>query len=828
MAFAYSVDLCKRLERKFRGLALRRPFSVDRYDAGDRLEYDITPVEARGEPCRVKLEIEKFVGGGFAGQVYKVRILESKGTLAEEVPVGGSFALKILIPPSAGAELFRNLLYFVGFQGQFQPQTNPTAARAGAIWQKLIRRAAGIRFGSESCVNDVHGTFVDHRLGSCGELSDWIDGRVWRLEVDDRVDLLKQWRRGKVVDENALGSPEYRSKKRFMTSFVRLLNDIGAPEFARQYEWSTCKSQPNCLKRTAAEADPEAGLTAVDFRAGLALLPFLPMSPGDFLLILKGLARGSLVQFDRGDLDQLERFMSDNGMRFADMRDLFAELRELEEVYRNSLIDITHNHVRLLFSGALWKQIMQSAVTGWRVRTLVDSGGEDALRGRALPTALFALLGLLPFIGRPLRRLWGRADYRSHYRSMLTSFGYLRRAVAGKMAERTISWHRAGRITEDKAEKVASSSPAFAHHLLVSLLPAGIHRLLTDISCLKELIYNIAVRPVRLYFNAAMREEWLREMVKEGERKRIVTEADAQLILSRIDEPYIQKYLKSLAVHVCTAPVTQVVSLIVAAIYIMTHPELPRAQAYGMAVGIVALFQVVPISPGSLARGLYVVYLVIRERNFKDYNIALFLGFFKYVGYLAFPIQMTYRYPTMARFMAAYWATNAVHIVPVFGENGALLEHKVFTLFYNVPLTLRGRMRRRAELREALPARRWHLLPVAVVGAAVLAATAYLLSRSLGQMPELSDIWWCMLLTPLICGSLFTLLAGGVAFGGRVVGAVFCGIATGLLFAVATYGLTGWEMPLGQFAAGAVWRLFIAGVLAPIGAIVTEICLPEP
>jgi len=70
-----------------------------------------------------------------------------------------------------------------------------------------------------------------------------------------------------------------------------------------------------------------------------------------------------------------------------------------------------------------------------------------------------------------------------------------------------------------------------------------------------------------------------------------------------------------------------------------------------------------------------VLYLVIRERNIKDYNIALVLAFFKYVGYLAFPIQMAYRYPVLARFMAVHWATSAVHIVPVFGESGALLEH---------------------------------------------------------------------------------------------------------------------------------------------------------
>jgi len=90
------------------------------------------------------------------------------------------------------------------------------------------------------------------------------------------MDLLKQWQRGKVVDEQQVGSPEYRAKRKFMSDFVGLLHDMGAYEFARQYEWSTCKSQPNALKRQGTDDDPASGLVAVDFRAGLALLPFLP------------------------------------------------------------------------------------------------------------------------------------------------------------------------------------------------------------------------------------------------------------------------------------------------------------------------------------------------------------------------------------------------------------------------------------------------------------------------------------------------------------------------------------------------------------------------
>ena len=43
------------------------------------------------------------------------------------------------------------------------------------------------------------------------------------------------------------------------------------------------------------------GLTTLLAAAALALLPFLPMSPVDVRLILRGLRHGKLVQFDRSD-----------------------------------------------------------------------------------------------------------------------------------------------------------------------------------------------------------------------------------------------------------------------------------------------------------------------------------------------------------------------------------------------------------------------------------------------------------------------------------------------------------------------------------------------
>lgn len=824
MSKEYSVETVKRLEEKVRAAQLHRPMRISRYDPGTELTYDVSNLEKAGT-AKVHLVIEKFVGGGFAGQVYRVKVTGVDGQI-EGLEEGGIYATKILIPPTGFSRLFRNLLYWIGFQGPFQLQVNPEAARAGGLWQKFIRRGAKIRFGDENTVIDIYGTLVDDKLGSCGELREWVEGRTWRLEVDDRMDLLKAWRCGEQTDEQRLGSPEYRAKRRFMSEFVELLHDMGAYEFARQYEWSTCKSQPNALKRQGTDADPSGGLVAVDFRAGLALLPFLPMSPGDFKLIANGLMRGSVVQFDRGDIAKLEAYVQAHNDAFADMSEMLEELKTAEQVYRDSVPDVTHNHIRLLISRKLWSTMLSSAVTGWQVRNLVDAQHERKLRISRVLTLFFFVIGLIPFFGKLFRRVWGRADWRKHYVAMLTSLDYFRRAIHARITEKVIVWHRAGRLDDKRAIKIAGGIWPFLCHWPLTILPAGLHRFLTDWKYAKLRLAYFLIRPVRLYFNAQLREQWLGEMITEGQKKHMVSPEDAQTILSQINEPFIQKYLKSLAVHVCTLPVTQVVSVLIAIIFVLTHPEMPRAQAWGIGLGIIALFQVVPISPGSLVRGLYVLYLVIRERNFKDYNIAVFLGFFKYVGYLAFPIQMTYHYPALSRFMAAHWATEGVHIVPVFGERGALLEHWVFCLFYNSPLTIRRRVQNRAQARALLNPRYWHVVLSAIGIVGLFALAEFMYFENVGEPPSSNILWWLVVLVPgmLICGAVVTLGCGGAALGKRITAAAVCGVLIGVLYMAVSAIIMSHNSGI---LAGGIWRIFVFAILSTTGAIITELKLPE-
>ena len=637
---------------------------------------------------RVVAEVERFVGGGFAGQVYRVNLREIElddGPIAG-LETGRSYAIKILKPPSGFSCLFRDFLYFLAYQGAFSAQVNPAAMRVGVLWQKLIRRAAAERFGTENAVCDTYATFHDRDLHSFGEINEWVSGRIWKFEVDER--LFERWQFEGPPPED-VQSPEYVHKKLFMRDLVALLHEMGAPELARQYEWWTCKSQPNALKRTSAGHSPSEGLTAIDFRAGLALLPMLPMSPADFWLILRGLSRGRIAQFDRPDMERFRRFIAERREQFADLQPALDELERHEPVYRRSLPDVTHHHVHLLTDASLRQSVREGAIVGWRNLGRIDDEHADRLRRAPVRFSLFYLVGLLPLLGRFVLRMWGHTQHRAHVKRCLTSFGYLWRAMRGARIETLIGWHRQGRTSDERALALVHRPVRYwIQRILVGWMPAKWHRAFTEPrwawSRLREkisFVYHFLRTP-------AYREAWLLEQVRLGGEEGMLTEEEAEKISRQIKDPYIQKYLKSLAVHICTLPVTQVVSLAVA-LYVTVKLGKTWQESMAYAAGVLLAFQVMPISPGSLARGLYVDYLMIAERNFRSYWLAALVSHWKYIGYLGFPLQMVAHDPALARFMAGRWATGAVRFIPVFGEAGGLPEHAAFDVFFNLPLALK-------------------------------------------------------------------------------------------------------------------------------------------
>jgi hypothetical protein len=187
---------------------------------------------------------------------------------------------------------------------------------------------------------------------------------------------------------------------------------------------------------------------------------------------------------------------------------------------------------------------------------------------------------------------------------------------------------------------------------------------------------------------------------------------------------------------------------------------------------------------------------------------------------------MTYHYPALARFMASHWATEAVHAVPVFGERGALLEHAVFCLFYNWPLTLRLRIHKRAEVRASLEPRYWHVGLCAAVAAALLWTADILYLPKGCALLSLTNAWWLALPLSLACGSIVTLGCGGAALWKRIVAGAVCGCLIALFYTL--FSAAGGSYTLGKMAINCLWRVFAFGILAAIGAFGTELKLPSP
>lgn len=695
----YSVDLCSELIGRAQRAGLAIPWHPSRYEDGDVLEISFTTVwpEVQG---RGHFRIRKFVGGGFAGQVYRCVLeqLEIPASAAGPIGlrVGGVYAVKMMIPPSRGATAFRNALYWLAFQAPFSAQVNEAACRVGLLWPKMARLAMRVETGQTDAVADVYASFFDERLGTFGEIREWVEGRTWLLEPDTHLWRRRKWRT--VAPEDS-GSREYIAKRRFMDGFVRLLHRMGARELARQYEWWTMKSQPNVLKRSGAgRSDPAAGLCAVDFRAGLALLPFLPMSPRDVGLILEGLCRGALVQFDRCDYARLRAYAAAVASRCPDLAAMAEAAARYDEAYRRAMPDVTRQGWRLLTSSRLRRDVRRGLCEAYRRTGAIDDAFAARLADRPLRFAGFQSLMVLPFAGRRLRRLWGHAGYRRHVRLLWTDAGYRSRAFRAGVARRLVDWHRAGRTGEARTRLLANAPFSFwLQRLTLGWLPAGLHRVIAEPSFVARRL-KAGWRFMRsFYVEAAFRERWLTELVEQGHAEGMLEGAERDLILQQIRETFIIKYLKSLAVHFATLPVTQIVSVTVGTI--VAVKVLLAGGGWDTAglrfLGILLLFQAIPISPGSLCRGFYVMYLIARDRDFRDYMVAAPLSFVKYIGYLAFPIQMVATYPALARFMASHWATGAVHVVPVFGEKGALFEHAVFDLFFNVPRAFGAWARRR-------------------------------------------------------------------------------------------------------------------------------------
>ena len=91
-------------------------------------------------------------------------------------------------------------------------------------------------------------------------------------------------------------------------------------------------------------------------------------------------------------------------------------------------------------------------------------------------------------------------------------------------------------------------------------------------------------------------------------------------------------------------------------------------------------------------------------------------------------------------------------------------------------------------------------------------------------LPTLKETWWFAVLISLLGGAGVTLGCGGALLNRRIISAVVWGMLTGIFYtAVSVLIVLQGEIIAGEIVAFCGWRVFILSVLAPIGALVTEL-----
>jgi hypothetical protein len=91
------------------------------------------------------------------------------------------------------------------------------------------------------------------------------------------------------------------------------------------------------------------------------------------------------------------------------------------------------------------------------------------------------------------------------------------------------------------------------------------------------------------------------------------------------------------------------------------------------------------------------------------------------------------------------------------------------------------------------------------------------------------DIGWLVLAVPLLCGAGVTLGCGGAALWRRIVAAAVSGGLVGILATAAVAILSrGSEVAASHLALLCAMHTFVSAVLSTIGAIATELKLPDP
>lgn len=622
--------------------------------------------------------VSAFAGSGFAGQVYRADL---EGATEAILGTSGPVALKILRPASQVKLWFRDSLFLLSYQMTFAARLRAPSVRAGQLLNLFIRSAAALEGGAVEMIARPRGYTWDAQLRSYVEIYDWEAGRPQRYTPDDR--LMQRW----LNPNTPPAQGEMQRKRAFMDWLVGLCDRLGAEGVARQYIWDTWISQANVLTRT--EVDYPAEFIAVDWRPGLAVPFFLPLSPAHARLILRGLRRGRTVLFDYLDTAALRRDLNELPKPNKNLKDTLAALLADDAWDRRTRPDLWQSTDAVLCDHARRQAIQAALVSDWQHLGRIAAARATRLKHSRLRFGVHFLLSLLPLLGPWLQSMLDHPGYRWHVRAWLAKPGYRKTYLEAVQARDLAEWIWFGRATQAQATRLAASNGAYlAQKLGLSWMPPVIHRLATDPARRREMLRRAFVQPARLILDEAARLAWLEGVVQVQVERGVLPEPEAAAALRRLRTPRLHGFVRDLGLSFGLEIFSRL-------LYILLG-------FYGLAAGtfwplLVAMLG--PISPSGVVRLAYIggqllfeAPLIWRERKRKLLAARLsgmLIAPWRFVGNFCVPVEMFAYEPQIALLVAEYLVYQLVRLIPVFGGRNKLLEYTAFQLTFNLPLSLR-------------------------------------------------------------------------------------------------------------------------------------------
>lgn len=583
------------------------------FDIGESIETDVVEINPNGS-FNAAFRILEKKGEGYAGQVYK--------TVDETT--GNTYALKALRPEDESKEKIRNLFFRLCFAGNFAPATNESALRYGLLWQTLLRRGAQARFGDTSIIPEPYGYFWSDKLETFVEVHEWVEGHI-------------------PVPDSTIHN---RKKRDFMDGMVGLANDMGAYQLARQYKWWTMLAGANVVERE------DGSQVAIDWRSGVALPFFLPMSPGDVPIIVDNLRHGHFANYDHANFSKLDAFVGENNNAFVDLTSQVEELKELDRKYRSS--------------------IRETTLADWQREFQMDEDVVRELSRSPLAYRAHLLLDGIPLFGKLTNRLSSSEVYRAHAKQIMADGEYRDVWFSNHQTHDLDTWKHRDRVTPDKAQELSQKAWLYLlHKVFFSHMPSSIQKA-TDNKELMQMLKKLGT-PIRIAFNEEEQIQWLENRINEGVELRLLNDEQAEMLHRQSRERRMRSYVKELAFF---WPAIEIICL-------PTYPLIYMLSGGDMSLTGAAMAS--PVTSSGVLRVLYTATRMVgdipeavREKSLKSVksrSMGIIVAPWSKIGGLFIPAQMVTHYPEMARFLTSYLTIKAARNVPVYGVEGGAVEY---------------------------------------------------------------------------------------------------------------------------------------------------------